>query len=239
MNDSITSTLKAQQNSPIKIDYITASVGDYSFTFVYGMGLQKDYQFRMELALYLSAKRVAESSIDIANAYIRYINNELTKDDMSLLTDYMHAVIAQENQVPPPLYVKFANVKGAFTRLHQYAINHVPKSQEVLPKLNPSYTQPKVLKRRGKSGYVYLLPSPVGLYKIGLTTDPAKRRKTFDNIMPFDVQFIAIIKTSDSKSLERQLHTRFKDKRVKCEWFRLDEADVAYIVGLVEKELAA
>jgi hypothetical protein len=41
----------------------------------------------------------------------------------------------------------------------------------------------------------------------------------------------AIIETGDPASLEKQLHRAYHDKRVKGEWFRLDDDDIEAIRG--------
>lgn len=84
-------------------------------------------------------------------------------------------------------------------------------------------------------GYVYLLQSESGLYKIGLTKDPRKRAKTFGVLLPFSVEFICLIKTEDMPVLEAELHQRYASKRLNGEWFRLSPEDVDYIQRLASE----
>lgn len=82
-------------------------------------------------------------------------------------------------------------------------------------------------------GYVYLLQSPTSAYKIGRTQDPDNRLATFGVTLPFEVEYIALIKTPDMYGLERKLHAHFKSKRRgNTEWFDLSSDDVAYIKSL-------
>jgi hypothetical protein len=90
---------------------------------------------------------------------------------------------------------------------------------------------PQPVKTR-HTGYVYLLQSPTKAYKIGRSKNPENRLKTFSVKLPFEVEYIALIKTNDMVGLERQLHQRFADKRVNGEWFELSSEDVQYIQGL-------
>lgn len=83
-----------------------------------------------------------------------------------------------------------------------------------------------------KSGYVYLIESSHGVYKIGLSRDPQNRIATFGILLPFPVEFVCLIQTDDMRALETQLHTRYADKRINGEWFALDTADVEYIKSL-------
>ena len=86
-----------------------------------------------------------------------------------------------------------------------------------------------------RSGYVYLLQSVSGHYKIGRTVNPQNRLKTFGVLLPFEVEFIALIKSDDCVSLERSLHQTFRDFRVNGEWFNLAPDDVEYIKGLAKE----
>ncbi len=95
---------------------------------------------------------------------------------------------------------------------------------------NEAYSQRQT--RRAKSGYVYLLQSPTQAYKIGYSNDPDNRIKTFGIQLPFEVEYIVLIETSDMVGLENQLHQRFADKCVNGEWFNLSDEDVTYIQGL-------
>lgn len=84
-----------------------------------------------------------------------------------------------------------------------------------------------------KSGYVYLLNEINGdHYKIGRTVNPASRLHTFKTVLPYQVEYEALIETEDMHSLEAQLHKHFADKRVDGEWFALDSWDVAYVKSL-------
>lgn len=84
----------------------------------------------------------------------------------------------------------------------------------------------------GGAGYVYLVQSPTGYYKIGRTVNPRNRIKTFGVQLPFEVEFVALIQTPNMHQLEQELHDRFAMKRGQGEWFALDQHDVDYIKGL-------
>lgn len=91
----------------------------------------------------------------------------------------------------------------------------------------------KVTERKAKGGgYVYLIQSPTGAYKIGRTVNPSNRLKTFTVKLPFEIELLATIQTPDMYQLESELHNRFVDKRVNGEWYALSPADVEYIKSL-------
>jgi hypothetical protein len=93
-------------------------------------------------------------------------------------------------------------------------------------------------KRNAEQGFVYLMPAygSEGLlgYKIGKTTKPHSRRKTFGIKLSFDVKFLALISSSDHTLLETVLHRNYAHKRLgRSEFFGLHEMDVEHIVGLM------
>lgn len=94
-----------------------------------------------------------------------------------------------------------------------------------LPKKEPKGRKPV-------AGYVYLLKSPTGHYKIGCTSNPHNRAKTFGIQLPFEVEFLALIYFEDMYTLEAEMHEEFAHKRVNGEWFALDDADVEYIKSM-------
>lgn len=83
--------------------------------------------------------------------------------------------------------------------------------------------------KSSKAGFVYLVQSPTGYYKIGRTSDPNNRMKTFSVKLPFEVSYVCVIETVDMKALEASLHEQFAGKRASGEWFALDAEDVEYI----------
>ena len=82
-------------------------------------------------------------------------------------------------------------------------------------------------------GYVYILQSDTGPYKIGRSNNPKSRIKTFGVQLPFEVEYLAVIPSDDYVGLETELHVQYEDKRVNGEWFDLSPEDVAHIQGLV------
>jgi hypothetical protein len=87
-------------------------------------------------------------------------------------------------------------------------------------------------RREGISGYVYLLKSSSGYWKIGKTVDPDNRLQTFSVKLPFEVEYEHLIPCKDHRAAESGLHRRFDAKRVNGEWFDLSPADVTYIKSI-------
>lgn len=81
--------------------------------------------------------------------------------------------------------------------------------------------------RKATAGYVYVLRSPTGAYKIGYTINPANRIRTFSVKLPFEVEYEVLIKTDDMRDLEAFLHDRYAERTINGEWFALTDDDLA------------
>lgn len=78
-----------------------------------------------------------------------------------------------------------------------------------------------------RPGYVYVLRSPTGAYKIGYATNPADRLRTFTVKLPFEVEYELLIKTDNMRGLEAELHEYYSEKHINGEWFALTDDDLA------------
>lgn len=79
-------------------------------------------------------------------------------------------------------------------------------------------------------GYVYILSSPEGYYKIGCTSDPLKRVDQIQPKLPFKVkkEFMFHCAPGQEQRAEQRLHSKFRSKRTNGEWFRLDAEDIKF-----------
>jgi hypothetical protein len=96
--------------------------------------------------------------------------------------------------------------------------------EDILDYLNPIAEAHERTKRKG---FVYVVRSATGLYKIGKSKDPENRLKALFISSPIELELIRKIETDDMHALEYELHLRFSEKRVQGEWFKLDDADLA------------
>ncbi len=76
-----------------------------------------------------------------------------------------------------------------------------------------------------ESGHVYLLKHDK-VYKIGRSTDAARRYKEIKVQMPMKTEEIHVIETDDPVGIEAYWHKRFAKKRLKGEWFSLSKSDI-------------
>lgn len=76
-------------------------------------------------------------------------------------------------------------------------------------------------------GYVYVVKLDKH-YKIGISKSPETRLKEF-TLLPYELEHILIAKIKGYEVREKELHEHFADKRVRGEWFELNEEDIEYI----------
>lgn len=81
-----------------------------------------------------------------------------------------------------------------------------------------------------RAGYVYLIRSASGYWKIGRTKSPKDRLKTFSVKLPFEVTLDHSIICADMHQAEKMFHRYFDAKRCgKSEFFDLSPEDVRLI----------
>jgi len=95
----------------------------------------------------------------------------------------------------------------------------------------------KKIRMVGDEGYIYLLSSSVGLYKIGRAADLQKRFSEHTRDWPIRLDMIHSIPVSQVISCETYLLRTFRNKRRQGEWFDLAAEDVAWIVSLDTESL--
>lgn len=83
-------------------------------------------------------------------------------------------------------------------------------------------------------GWVYLFRAddPVGMYKIGYSTDPVRRWESVQASCPVPLIFEWAIPCWGNDGTELKLHRKFALERVRGEWFKLSKQDVKWIKGL-------
>lgn len=82
-------------------------------------------------------------------------------------------------------------------------------------------------------GYVYLLRSENGYYKIGRTIDINTRIDAIQSQFPMAIKLIHIIETDDYVATEKELHLAYEvHRKEKTEWFSLPPSAVDEICAL-------
>jgi len=81
-------------------------------------------------------------------------------------------------------------------------------------------------------GYVYILKSDSGLYKIGKTHNLQARIKTIKTSSPSEIEVERVFKSINCGEAEKELHDRFSAFRKTGEWFQLEQEELDLIESL-------
>lgn len=87
----------------------------------------------------------------------------------------------------------------------------------------------KRTRKASRPSVVYLIRAANGLVKIGKTFNVVKRFNTLNIGSPLDLEVVGVIHSENANEIERDLHARFADRRVKGEWFNLSSDDLAQV----------
>ena len=88
-------------------------------------------------------------------------------------------------------------------------------------------------------GCVYLVRAEPGEYKIARSKNVSARMRNFATLAPFSFELIHTFPADIFWNAERNLQKRFRDKKIKDEWYDLDQADVEVILqvsGYIDSE---
>jgi len=86
-------------------------------------------------------------------------------------------------------------------------------------------------------GFVYLMCSENGYYKIGRAKDVKRRLDGLVRQFPIRIEVEHRIACLDYCQVEGFLHEKFAEKRVQHEWFKLDPQDVDWIKSQKDYDL--
>jgi hypothetical protein len=114
----------------------------------------------------------------------------------------------------------------------------IPDSEKIKPgpppftEDGPEYEPKEFQSRSARIGFVYLMRnSRNNLWKIGFSNKPKVREKTLQAEEP-EVELHAYFPASMLN--EKHLHSMLKKKRVRGEWFKLNESDIQSAVGYLK-----
>ena len=103
---------------------------------------------------------------------------------------------------------------------------------------NPKERLQKRLKRKEYvkiyNGYLYVVKIK-NYYKIGKTNNISNRLRDIRSCSPFRVMLIFSKKVKDVYGIEADLHWKFQNKRIRREWFKLNEIDLLFIKDFLEQ----
>jgi hypothetical protein len=84
-------------------------------------------------------------------------------------------------------------------------------------------------------GWIYVLDSQMGYFKIGKAKDLSSRVKALRILLPFRVTVAYAFEHPDCSSAERHLHGRFAHLRLNGEWFSLGIEELMYVRELADR----
>jgi len=95
----------------------------------------------------------------------------------------------------------------------------------------------EIYEHNKKAGFVYLMQSGNGYYKIGMSKNPRNRLDDLRRQFPVQIGVVHKIYCKDYRKVEGFLHRKYSSKRAENEWFTLDDEDVEWIKSLNNYEL--
>lgn len=146
---------------------------------------------------------VAKKFEIMAEAVNRVINNELTGDSLNVFLNTVDSLLVDNND-------------SSFRTLAWTTKQAI---------LSLFYTRCKSEYNTDGSVTYLMRDKSTGLVKIGRSKSPYIRERTLQSQKPT----IEIMMICDS-NIERELHRKYKSKRIRGEWFNLTESDIKNIV---------
>ena len=96
----------------------------------------------------------------------------------------------------------------------------------------------KTSRVKNKACFVYLMiDNKTGHYKIGISNNPKYREKTLRSEDP-DIQTLSarkLVNRSLARNLEKKLHQKFNEKKVRGEWFDLTPTEVNQVISILNE----
>lgn len=87
-----------------------------------------------------------------------------------------------------------------------------------------------------KPGFIYLIKTENGHYKIGKSKKPETRLTALSTSQPYNLTLLHTIPVNYMSQAENFLHKKFKHSRLKGEWFSLIDSEVEWICSLTKLE---
>jgi hypothetical protein len=130
------------------------------------------------------------------------------------------------------VFQRLGNKKQLIAKFATYCAEN-PESADIIALLGPlaedspsDANQLKPDSENPRYGFVYLVKGHPGEYKIGRTNLVDRRLSELGATAAIQHLLVHEIKTDDPAGVEAYWHSRFRDKRMRGEWFRLSPADI-------------
>lgn len=162
---------------------------------------------------------------------------------------------SNENKVPPPImFVYYLNhivpissngkimISRKWKRVCKLVDDfyaNVPFDQYVLWNIAVTERTTQTRASKTKEGYVYLIESENGYYKIGKSIDIERRLNQHEMDYPLKLRIIHSFESSNARRDEKKILDAFSQKNLRGEWFQLDECDIAWFKSIEDFSLPA
>jgi hypothetical protein len=103
--------------------------------------------------------------------------------------------------------------------------------------IKPIKKKSKKIRKNIPFGFVYLMKSDNGLHKIGMTSVIKNRLYGLNREIPVKVEVIHYFKSYCYREVERYLHKKYANERIRYEWFDLNEQQVEEIRSIKDLDL--
>ncbi len=145
------------------------------------------------------------------------------QEENNLLRGCQIAYFLNKSQVEEILQSCYHTLK--YYEKNKYDDNYIKKlNEKLLEQELESYYTDKPKKR--KTNVYIMIDHNTKFYKIGKSINPIHREKTLQSEKP-TIELIYYFNTYDCD--EKILQDKYKDKRIRGEWFNLDQDDIDYI----------
>lgn len=102
------------------------------------------------------------------------------------------------------------------------AIARVQKLTNIKPAFKQRLLSYSVQTNELSEKKLYLFKNEMGLCKIGISINPAKRARSLMNLSGYKISILGVWELFDAYKYEQLLHKVFKKSRVQGEWFQSD-----------------
>lgn len=92
-------------------------------------------------------------------------------------------------------------------------------------------------KQSKEKGFVYLMKSGNGYYKIGISKNAGSRLYGLRRQFPVEIDIVHKIASNNYRNVEKFLHRKYAHRKAELEWFKLEPEDIRWLTALQDGEL--
>lgn len=119
-----------------------------------------------------------------------------------------------------------------------YSKEHIvfPVSKNIFKEDYRRQNARKVNKSKNPNGFLYILwNESLNLIKIGVSNSPKRRIRDIKSYSPFDLDLVLLKYYEDVYSLEKMVHDKWQNNRIKGEWFQGHKNDLLQTIKILKE----